>query len=501
MDFFLHDEGGATVKRQVLAIFAVLTLASLALLSKAPKVQKHATQQVQDASVPRSVTAISTQSGIVLCSPTPVTLSIEGGTTPGDKTDLDQAEHFCRAIKDLFEQEQFERLDQIADRARAEKSRFAGGAWKLYAFYGVVASMTSPPTESNWEAQIAKLNRWLIARPKSVAGRIALAALYEKYSYAVTANGSGPEVEAAMRTAMNDRLKRSRDLLDQARALNPKDPQIDLVLLRVARSLAWGTPAIDKLFAQAIAAEPGYYYYYLQQVDTLREDGAEGGPVRFAETSADSIGGVDGDIIYFHIAHEFGFYNPQYLEKMSWLRIARGYEATEATYGTSWIKLNWLCQLAIYRDEMQQASGFFDRIGSHWDEETWQYLEIFESYRGIAQTVQALDGPETSKSPQITKYNNAVGDLFRQKYSNTLKQCTVRAENPVPPSFNVYLQIEADGTEMGSAFLSSHEVPHCLDTALQSARFPAPPHDLLGDDKTAVWVRIPIRLDHLSNTD
>jgi hypothetical protein len=302
-----------------------------------------------------------------------------------------------------------------------------------------------------------------------------------------------------MRKTINDRLKHAQDLLDQARELNPKDPQINLVLLRVARSFIWARPAINKLFDQAIAAEPGFYYYYLEQVETLRDDGAEGGPVSFAETSADNIGGADGDIVYFHIAHQFGFYRPQYLKEMSWLRIVRGYDATEAQYGTSLRKLNWLCQLAIYRDEMQQAAGFFDRIGNHWDEETWQYREIFDSYRGIAQTVRALDGPETSKSPQITKYNKAVGELFHQKYSNTLKQCTVRAENPVSPSFNVYLQIEADGTERGSAFLSSHEAAHCLDTALQSARFPAPPYELLSEDKT-IWVRIPIRLD-LINAD
>src|SRR6185437_470978 len=89
-------------------------------------------------------------------------------------------------IRELFEQNKFDTIDMIADRARSTKKRFVGGFWYLHAIYrglGEPRQGTTRSGEVEWQQHIDRLKRWVAQRPNSVTARIALADSYIGYAW------------------------------------------------------------------------------------------------------------------------------------------------------------------------------------------------------------------------------------------------------------------------------------------------------------------------------
>jgi hypothetical protein len=56
----------------------------------------------------------------------------------GSDVDSQPAAVFETTVRNLLNEEKFAQLEEIADAARSQKTRFPGGAWKLHSFYSVV---------------------------------------------------------------------------------------------------------------------------------------------------------------------------------------------------------------------------------------------------------------------------------------------------------------------------------------------------------------------------
>ena len=75
---------------------------------------------------------------------------------------------FRTTVRNLFNEEKFAELEEIANTARSEKSRFRGGAWKLHSFYDAIRTPGSlTDTDAVWNAHVERLQRWITAKPDS----------------------------------------------------------------------------------------------------------------------------------------------------------------------------------------------------------------------------------------------------------------------------------------------------------------------------------------------
>src|SRR5580658_978579 len=90
-------------------------------------------------------------------------------TVSGADVDSEPIQDFQVTVRSLYNQENFQQLDDIADAARLQKSRFVGGGWKLSYFYEALRDPGSiTATDAVWKAHFERLQRWAALSPQSV---------------------------------------------------------------------------------------------------------------------------------------------------------------------------------------------------------------------------------------------------------------------------------------------------------------------------------------------
>jgi len=78
-----------------------------------------------------------------------------------DTSDIQGVIDYKAAIRQILAEHKFEELDCIADAARAGKSQFAGGRWKLNVLYWATEQPQGHATEEDWAAHLKTLSRWV----------------------------------------------------------------------------------------------------------------------------------------------------------------------------------------------------------------------------------------------------------------------------------------------------------------------------------------------------
>lgn len=92
--------------------------------------------------------------------------------------DVHALDDYGTFIRHLPVQGRYDALDCLADSARANKTKFTGGFWKLHTMYMGLSQPVDGDahvTEDDWKDHIDRLKRWMSAKPNSITARIALA--------------------------------------------------------------------------------------------------------------------------------------------------------------------------------------------------------------------------------------------------------------------------------------------------------------------------------------
>ena len=220
-------------------------------------------------------------------------------------SDVHALDNYSDAITQLLKQDKFADLDCLADAARAGKTKFPGGTWNLHNLY---LSLGKPrpahATNEDWQHHLDLIERWQGKNPQSIAAPIALADAYVGYGWYARGNDSSDTVSDSGWKLFGERLAKAKSILEDASALATKDPEWYCVMLEVAQGQSWGRPRETELFEHAVAFEPDYQYYYRLHATILlpKWSGEDGDAARFAQESADRVGGESGDVLYFRIA-------------------------------------------------------------------------------------------------------------------------------------------------------------------------------------------------------
>jgi Domain of unknown function (DUF4034) len=350
-------------------------------------------------------------------------------------TDIHAARNYGNTIARILKDERFEELDCLADRVRSGKERFPGGAWKLHTLYGGVYSPIQYPiahaTQDEWNLHLPRLQRWITARPKSVTARVALALAYLSYAWDARGNGYSNTVSESGWKLFEERTAEAQRILDEAAALPTKCPEWYVAMQGVAVGQSWDAAEARALFEKATKFEPGYYYYAQDLASYLlpKWSGEAGDTEKFAQETADRIGGGQGDILYFRVAASVicGCDDDPHL---SIARIERGFEASEKQYGVSMLNLNFIAFLTARYPEgdMVYADKALNRIAEQWDEQTWKSREAFEQARSFAASRAPVEAKrramETAAETNMqTPEGHRYEASFEKTYRKLVRQC------------------------------------------------------------------------------
>jgi hypothetical protein len=409
--------------------------------------------------------------------------------------------HFVEPYQDGFryflDQEDFEKLDEIADKARRPQIRYPGGYWKLHILYDALKGphRGTQASETEWTTHLDRLKRWVAQRPQSVTARVALAGAYLRYGWRARGEGFANQVTAEGWKHFAERAEMAGQTLVDAFALPTKDPEWYLVMQGVAQALGKDKSAQNAIFEKAVAFEPDYQYYYRFQAEMLmpKWDGEEGEMAAFAERAADRLGGKKGDEIYYQIATfvNCGCESDNNLNGMSWPRIKRGYQVVKEQYGETLDNMNKMGAMAGAAGDPAFAMELFDRIGENWDPAVWQNEKSFQGVRAWAKwSVQTLTveaafkaANDNLQTPDGRNFDKQVAKIFAANYGDTLSECVKASGGTLLMPFDLAMRVGNSGAVEEVYASVVMDASSCVGAKVKTGTFPAPP-------RPSYWVKV-----------
>jgi hypothetical protein len=412
-----------------------------------------------------------------------------------DSNDLVTLQAYRSTISGLLDSEDFKQLDCIADSVRSNKTRFAGGFWQLRSFYRGVSEVQGHATEEDWRTRIEHLQKWSTANPTSITARVALAEAYTSYAWHARGDGMGDTVTDNGWKLFGQRIDQARMTLEDASSLPSRCPEWYSAMLLVARAQGWDIDKVTELLKKAAAFAPDYYYNYRSLAVYMlpKWEGQDGDASRFAEDSANRVGGAQGDILYFQIATGIvcACDEPEFI-RMSWPRLQKGYEALEKQYGASVSMLNTFALMATKNGDSVAADAVFKRIGDNFDKEEWVTQDFFNQMK----TWASQFAPHEDRSRKIKQEAEAnalspTGPQYQTKVEQALakilQECAKGADDR--SQFELMLQVGGDGIAKDAWMPHPTGVGNCVlknvydSSVKKKALFKRPPH-------TDYWIKL-----------
>jgi hypothetical protein len=422
-------------------------------------------------------------------------------------------EKYQEGVRLMLEQERFRVLDDVAAGERVNKTRFAGGEWKLWMFYNAIASPKGKGQNvPDWNAYRDRLSRWVGQQPESVTARVAMAQAELLYGWELRGPGELGTIPQDRFDRFMVQVRQAETILNGASELQVKCPEWYDVMLQVGRAKGWELQDLNTLLERAAAFEPGYFYVYLQQALTLTPKwrGREGDAEKFAEEQGNRVGGKAGDILYWQIAQSV-MGNPE-LQKMPqhfvWSRALIGYQALVEQYGRSTVRQNQIAFMAARFGDYMTADDLLLQIGDRWDQGTWGTQEYFEKVRTWARStagpfkkiIEAYKAVNANvATPEGQRYDGQIAKEFSARYARTVQDCKTggaptrgtsahggepNAEGTAPTL--LILQVGKNGNVQQLLVMPETASDACLRPKLEKANFSPPP-------KPEYWVRVSLK--------
>ena len=416
-----------------------------------------------------------------------------------DSTDVNAGKEYQSAVGDLLVKEDFATLDCLADSNRLTKARFAGGMWKLHLMYAGLAHPQQHATEEDWAAHFARLNRWVVASPKSAAPLLALAYSYDGYAWDARGGDTSDTVSDSGWKLFGERVEKAQSELNDAAKLPVRDPEWFLMQQEIALDQAWEPAQAAELEKKAARFEPAYYYYYRAHARYLlpKWHGEEGEMAQFAAASADQVGGDDGDIIYFQIAVDQICHcgdDEVALKSLSWPRIKKGFAAQQKRSGPSLYNMNQLAFMSVTFEDAATSDKIFTLLGDRWSEDVWHTQTYYEQCKkSAAQIAPVIAGRNATADEAAANAKTEDGARYQaaiQKQMDGILKSCVQAPGSDQNRFTVMFRIGQDGMLERMTLDPASPLVNCLLRPLyeqqQQAKkppFPAPP-------KPSYWVKV-----------
>jgi hypothetical protein len=293
---------------------------------------------------------------------------------------------------ELLKQCNYRALDAMAGQLRRAGKTFARGEWPIVFFFAGVAELPKGSTDADWQARIHALRDWFEQDPDCVTPRIALARGLYEYAWEARGEGWASEVTNDGWRLFGERITEAHRILYAAETLGQICPVYYSTRLRVALVDGTSRDEYEDLFKKSVEAFPTFAPFYFTKAYYLlpRWHGEEGEWEQFAATTADRLGGEDGDVLYaqfvwaMHDNRVFG--NILKESAVEWPRAKRGFEALCCRYPNSISAPSEYCSISGFAPKGARGlmRSLFPRLGNRVDLTVWKTTERFAEDRAWA---------------------------------------------------------------------------------------------------------------------
>lgn len=306
-------------------------------------------------------------------------------------------------LKGLLSQRRYDEIEKIATELTRSRRCAANGDWHLLFFLrGLWSARGDKRAEALWRSNHALVTQWSRARPQS---QLARTVLFDSWiSGAWVARGedyvvASPEKFAARLEAATLVLQSLLDSSKAGQVQAPRSPLFYVAFFHWAQFSGIPRADYEKMFARAIAAYPDCTKFYGSKTNYLLPQwyGEPGEWERFADQSADRLGGEAGDTLYARLVcqQSEGVRAIWEDSTASWPRVKRGLEAILRRYPDSLWAGTELFYLAAIRhpSDVPTALQALQIVGGRQAKGFWRPPGLF-AYNRMTMLDGAPDEPE-----------------------------------------------------------------------------------------------------------
>jgi hypothetical protein len=285
------------------------------------------------------------------------------------------------AVGQWFQAEDFAKIEQFMDEARAKNLRTTSGLWVSgLVYYGIdeIASYRKVKGDASWDRLEGVAKRWMAAYPKSVTAKIAYAEILEGRAWFLRGGGGyARDVSGEQFDAFHRQIAKAGKYLETTRDIAGVDPNWYLKYLAVLRLQKEGNETkFERTFEKATKAFPDYYPLYFEAVTYYlpKWHGDAHEVERFARRVMKSRDKRTGQMLYARIywyASESQFKDAIFLTSVAhWSDMREGFKAIVADYPDQWNINNYAKFACLVGDERTTREAFDlmrgDPIESAW---------------------------------------------------------------------------------------------------------------------------------------
>ena len=301
-----------------------------------------------------------------------------------------QEEIYAAKLKtrQAYNERRFDDLEKEAAELRKTKEVFGNGSWKIAQFYDALTCSADEP-ESMWQLHDRIHQEWIAAKPESISARVAYAEFFTDYAWRARGTAFADKVTEKGWQLFAERLAAARKVLEEARALEEKDPYWWMAALTVALGQSWDAAQYKVLLAEAHKFEPKYWGYDTSRAYSLlpRWLGQPGDWEAYAEEAAARPDGLGAELYARIVIRLRGFHENIFREsKASWPKTREGLAELLRKYPDSLGLLSEAAMLATMAEDRTLAKELFDRIGDRYLPSVWRKPERLAHFRHWAET-------------------------------------------------------------------------------------------------------------------
>lgn len=282
-----------------------------------------------------------------------------------------------RHVSALFQAEDFDELDRLAEDFRVAERRTDSGLWKLTMYYtGLYVPHEGPVDEAFYRSVEDKFLRWARRNPRSTVAHIGYASALVEHAWFFRGSSWARDVPEEAWKPFYEYLAKARRYLRAHEEDAAADPQWYFVMLVVAKGEGWPLDRFLALVEDGTARHPYFYEIYFRAIDYLlpKWHGDKAMIEGFAQLAVEKTREGEGAGMYARIywyASQVQYGTKLFTgTEVVWDRMAAGIDDVLARYPDQW-NINNFAHFACLARDREKAAALLARIEGAPIEPAW----------------------------------------------------------------------------------------------------------------------------------
>lgn len=297
-------------------------------------------------------------------------------------------------VANLFWQQDFVQLDEMARAFREEQSRTPSGVWKLTLFYRGLSNIISVSAagQQEWESVYRISDAWAKASPDSPPAQISKAIFLKKFAEKIRGTTWAHEVPKEAWAPFFELLAKAENHLLSVKETASKDPEwyiyMSSILIHYKRDGDKRDGAFEKMMAEAFDRHPGYYQLYAAQAEYLfpKWHGDISKMEDFANDAVKRTKDTEGMGMYariYWVVSQWNYGTNIFTDSgVVWPRMKQGILDVLKKYPDQW-NINNFAMFACLAKDREMTKDLIQKIETP-AVDAWRDMNLYESCKAFA---------------------------------------------------------------------------------------------------------------------